>query len=1055
MEKQFETYKDGYIKSDIVLSIGMLVSNHIEYIEKCMEGLKPLLDNTKSELIILDTVGPENSDGSIDVCRRYTDKIYRFEWINDFAAARNELIKHSCGEWFVYQDDDEWFDDVTELIGFFNGPDRHKYNLGYYGVRNHLADGTSTSGIVGRMVRLRPDTKMVGKVHEAFDVKGGLIKQFSAFVHHMGYVFLSEEDHRRKTERNITLLDAEIRENGLTPHCCAQKVQELMSFEKSWDEGYKLSVDYTDELIKAGKATNTYVQWMIVVQARYSFFRRDGESVVVQTQKIRSKYNLNRYARLALAYTEIEAIVRYTVDPRKHFDVLEHDISEYLQIDSHFTENPDDETQETQLDFSSFRTPDKRNAVLIYAAQTCNAKQEYDKAYGFWKRVNWAIEDPEPFRAAILNSLNNMMNPGGLNELESILAGNDNVSEKQDTKKTGGSAMTDYTSKNAETYKDGYIKSDVVLSIGMLVSNHIQYIEKCMEGLKPLLDNTKSELIILDTVGPEKSDGSIEICRKYTDKIYRFEWINDFAAARNELIKHSRGEWFMYQDDDEWFDDVSEFIEFFNGPDIHKYNSGFYLTKDYITGGGSSMGQAGRMVRRKPDTHMVGRVHENFNEACVPGKQFSCFTHHQGYLYQSEEDHRNKIKRNLTILNEEIEQKGIDPFRCAQKVQELMNLEESYREGFNLSVEYADALIKKGFASSSCVQWMITTQARYFHLIKDGEGTVKQAETIRNKYGLTHFSMLVLDVVETESIVQYTNVSLHIDRLERNVKQFLEICEHFRKHPDEELSETQLDYPRYRTPAKYNAMLTYGAQVANIKGNFDEALAYWHKVDWEKIDNPLGYKNELLRTYQNVKSFEPLKKYYLHFMNPAVFEPGNEKYLPKDYRDKLGTFADPGEEPESADVDSRIMYYDSLPIDRFMEKIRALAEASENCFEDPFLSALLEAYAESNGVEYNALLFVMAETEIKRAANNGAGGAALSGIIEEYIAAERNFYELLYLPTALSNKEIAWLPGECKYNDLLYRFVTGGKKNLKMVLEAAKLRPDMAKALSAYLETCR
>ncbi len=605
-----------------------------------------------------------------------------------------------------------------------------------------------------------------------------------------------------------------------------------------------------------------------------------------------------------------------------------------------------------------------------------------------------------------------------------------------------------------QTYNDGYIKSDIVLSIGMLVSNHIQYIEKCMEGLKPLLDNTNSELIILDTVGPEKSDGSIGVCRKYTDKIYRFEWVNDFSAARNELIKHSRGEWFMYQDDDEWFEDVAEFIEFFNGPDVHKYNCGFYLTKDYTNDGCSSMGQAGRMVRRKPDTHMVGRVHETFNEANYPGKQFSCFTNHMGYFYQTEEEHRAKLKRNLSILNDEIEKEGINPYRCSQKVQELMNLEETYEEGFKLAVEYADALIKKGFANSTCVQWMITTQARYFHILKDGEGTVKQAEIIREKYGLTRYSMLVLANVETESIIMYTDVAKHLERLENDIAQYLEITKYFEAHPDEELSETQLDYPRYRTKEKYNAMLTYAAQVCLVKERYEDAYRYWKMVDWAHIDEPLGYRDRYLQTLQHLASPEPLKEYYLRYMNPAVFEAGNEKYVPKDFRDKMGVFAEPGED-EPSDLDARINYVDSLPLDRFMKIVKEYIDkanaAGTGAFGDPFLSALLTAYEPTNGVEYFCLLFLMAESEIRRAAETQADGKALDGLMTEYINAERQFYELLYLPTSFDIKTIQWLPRECRYNDILYRFVKNGKKDLQMVLEAAKLRPDMAKAISAWI----
>ena len=87
-----------------------------------------------------------------------------------------------------------------------------------------------------------------------------------------------------------------------------------------------------------------------------------------------------------------------------------------------------------------------------------------------------------------------------------------------------------------------FIKSNIKLTVGMLVSNHKQYIKKAMEALKPLLDVVPSELIVIDTMG-EKGDGSIDIVREYTDKIYPLTWCNDFSAARNECMKRAKGEW--------------------------------------------------------------------------------------------------------------------------------------------------------------------------------------------------------------------------------------------------------------------------------------------------------------------------------------------------------------------------------------------------------------------------------------------------------------------------------------------------------------------------------
>ena len=91
------------------LSISILVSNHIDTVRKCLESVKPLLDRLRAELIVVDT---GSTDGSIDVAKEYTDKIIPFVWCNDFSAARNVGLKAAHGEWFLYLDDDEWFDDI-------------------------------------------------------------------------------------------------------------------------------------------------------------------------------------------------------------------------------------------------------------------------------------------------------------------------------------------------------------------------------------------------------------------------------------------------------------------------------------------------------------------------------------------------------------------------------------------------------------------------------------------------------------------------------------------------------------------------------------------------------------------------------------------------------------------------------------------------------------------------------------------------------------------------------------------------------------------------------
>ena len=113
-------------------------------------------------------------------------------------------------------------------------------------------------------------------------------------------------------------------------------------------------------------------------------------------------------------------------------------------------------------------------------------------------------------------------------------------------------------------------KEKLKLTISLLVSNSIDTIEKCMNSLVPLLKQVPSELIIVDTGG---TDGSIEIARKYADKVVPFTWCNDFAKARNAGLKEAQGEWFLFLDDDEWFEDVDSIIAFLNTNEYLNYNS--------------------------------------------------------------------------------------------------------------------------------------------------------------------------------------------------------------------------------------------------------------------------------------------------------------------------------------------------------------------------------------------------------------------------------------------------------------------------------------------------
>lgn len=193
------------------LTISLLVSNRKDTVPKCLDSLRPLLEHVDSELIITDTGCDEDL---VTYMKKYTGNIIKFTWCSDFAAARNVGLKMAKGKWFMYIDDDEWFENVDELVDFFNSDEEEKYTSASYVVRNYISmKGEAYSeGVVGRIFRIEDGMEFVGKVHEQIKRPEGLEKQFVSFVHHYGYVFENEEKRIAHFERNTKLLNNEIEE---------------------------------------------------------------------------------------------------------------------------------------------------------------------------------------------------------------------------------------------------------------------------------------------------------------------------------------------------------------------------------------------------------------------------------------------------------------------------------------------------------------------------------------------------------------------------------------------------------------------------------------------------------------------------------------------------------------------------------------------------------------------------------------------------------------------------------------------------------------------------
>lgn len=91
----------------MTISLCMIVKNEEKVLARCLESIKNIVD----EIIIVDT---GSTDKTKDIAKTYTDKIYDFEWIDDFSAARNFAFSKASCDYIYSADADEYLDEKNQ-----------------------------------------------------------------------------------------------------------------------------------------------------------------------------------------------------------------------------------------------------------------------------------------------------------------------------------------------------------------------------------------------------------------------------------------------------------------------------------------------------------------------------------------------------------------------------------------------------------------------------------------------------------------------------------------------------------------------------------------------------------------------------------------------------------------------------------------------------------------------------------------------------------------------------------------------------------------------------
>jgi glycosyltransferase involved in cell wall biosynthesis/SAM-dependent methyltransferase len=332
-------YREGkYDGRPLLLTIGMPVSNQIGTIERCLSHIKPLLDNLDAELVIVDT---GSTDGTLDICKEYDARIIQHPWEDNMSAVRNEALYNAKGEWYMSIDDDEWFEEVDEILQFFSSGEYRGYDAASYIQRNY----TDNDGQVWldfhtpRIIKVIPEVHFEGRIHDSIEFPRPIrLKELHSYAHHYGFVRDDKEKVINKFIRNTSILIYDIYEYPNNPRYLFQFVNEYKSL-RDWNLTINLfamltAILFEDKFEKDAKLESEGAK--CVTELLLCMSDGGDQRLFRWSSLLESLFNLNIVQKAAAAWTKVSLAFRIGKPPEK---ILEN-YNSYISIKDEYQKNP-------------------------------------------------------------------------------------------------------------------------------------------------------------------------------------------------------------------------------------------------------------------------------------------------------------------------------------------------------------------------------------------------------------------------------------------------------------------------------------------------------------------------------------------------------------------------------------------------------------------------------------------------------------------------------------------------------------------------------------------
>ncbi|MDF2713726.1 MAG: glycosyltransferase [Paenibacillus sp.] len=224
----------------ITISVCLIVKNEEEALPFCLNDVSGIAD----EIVIVDT---GSTDRTKEIALSFGASVYDFEWIDDFAAARNYAFAKATQQYILWLDADDRIKEKDRLLladlkrtldPSVDSVSMH-YNLAFDG------DGNVTQSLRrNRLVKREREFKWFGAVHEYLQVGGNIVHSEAAITHSKkkSYTDRNLQIYRKRRQRGeaFTARDLYYYANELRDHAyyeeAAEQYEEFLGTSQGWVE---------------------------------------------------------------------------------------------------------------------------------------------------------------------------------------------------------------------------------------------------------------------------------------------------------------------------------------------------------------------------------------------------------------------------------------------------------------------------------------------------------------------------------------------------------------------------------------------------------------------------------------------------------------------------------------------------------------------------------------------------------------------------------------------------------------------------------------------------